>query len=296
MEKRSKKIGLVLPGGGVRGYCTALMLEHLQNVLMQQRLKDQIDIVSGTSTGSIIGAQLVMGKEPINIRKRYQKFANEAFPRQRNILRRLFNTKYSASNLKRLLKDNLPDKKFKDVDFNFAVFSAELENSYPAVFKTWKEQSDVSLHDVVLTSTAAPTYFPQHKGYVDGGVWANMPIMETYTLMEELWPMADKTIIVVGTGYKYPSLKRRGDLRYWAKNVVPFKMALQEQSSKWIAEKTGDLQFIELDFELSRVYDMDDGSLETLRELRSETLEFITKNLERFEDAVEVLEWWKEKS
>lgn len=35
--------------------------------------------------------------------------------------------------------------------------------------------TDLELHHALMASTAAPVYFPIHKGYTDGGVFANNP-------------------------------------------------------------------------------------------------------------------------
>lgn len=39
---------------------------------------------------------------------------------------------------------------------------------------------DMELHHALMASTAAPVYFPIHKGYTDGGVFANNPCAASF--------------------------------------------------------------------------------------------------------------------
>ena len=45
---------------------------------------------------------------------------------------------------------------------------------------------DMELHYALMASTAAPTYFPVHRGYTDGAVFANVRSEALYSPLSAL--------------------------------------------------------------------------------------------------------------
>ena len=48
---------------------------------------------------------------------------------------------------------------------------------------------DMELHYALMASTAAPTYFPVHRGYTDGAVFANVRSEALRSLPSALCPL-----------------------------------------------------------------------------------------------------------
>jgi uncharacterized protein len=94
----------------------------------------------------------------------------------------------------------------------------------------------IRLLDVLLSTTAAPTYFPHavvHPGsaYIDGGIWANNPSMVAYTEaikicetcnrngLDEPFSHCDISVLAVGTGkpkYALEPPPAGAGLAWWA--------------------------------------------------------------------------------
>ncbi|WP_420421819.1 patatin-like phospholipase family protein [Simkania sp.] len=60
------------------------------------------------------------------------------------------------------------------------------------------DQTDVSLIDAMMRSSAAPTYFPSYQGYVDGGMAANDPAAFAYAALKN---REEVSLLSFGTGY-----------------------------------------------------------------------------------------------
>ncbi|CAF1365336.1 unnamed protein product [Didymodactylos carnosus] len=88
---------------------------------------------------------------------------------------------------------------------------------------------DSLLTDILMCTTAAPTYFPGYRlknsVYVDGGVQANNPAMIAYNHTLNLYPNCDRTAFIrllsLGTGDYvpdplHPDASR--NLLFWARN------------------------------------------------------------------------------
>lgn len=212
---------LALDGGGVRGALTLGYLSRLETILAKQtgkpnfRLSDYFDLISGTSTGSIVASCLALGMKVEDIKVSYFK-----------VIDKIFGTKYSQWNV-------IPHKgaqKVIDILFSKADYdSVPIEEALQEIFGTISLGSDdfksglviftkradtnstwpllnhpggkyfdstdgrnknILLWKAVRASAAAPTYFiPQvidvgggasSAAFVDGGMsMANNPALQT---------------------------------------------------------------------------------------------------------------------
>jgi len=111
--------------------------------------------------------------------------------------------------------------------------------------------------DVVLASCAAPTFFAPYKAglsiRVDGGLWANnpilVPIVEAIANGEHIGSLS---VLSIGTGccIRFPkgeSIERRKGLVSWALPLVPFVLSLNSQAHLNIAHKLG-VKVLRVDF------------------------------------------------
>jgi uncharacterized protein len=115
---------LSLDGGGIRGIFTLGILEKLEFLLREKHgksdmvLADHYDIISGTSTGAIIGTCLALGKQVSEIIELYNNLGTKIFNDTlylkrflgaKSIIRNLFDENYDSNNLEKFLQKELGD-------------------------------------------------------------------------------------------------------------------------------------------------------------------------------------------
>ncbi len=186
---------LSLDGGGIKGTFSAAVLASLE-ATTKCRCVDHFDLITGTSTGGIIAIGLALGIESKDIVEFYDKQGPIIFPscslveRTTGFLRQAFiGPKHSHQTLREKLQLVFGDRKFGEAKVRLAIPTYDAINGRIFVMKTAHHQRFIFEHsapavDVALATSAAPTYFeaspfPSHEGcsYVDGGVWANCPVM-----------------------------------------------------------------------------------------------------------------------
>lgn len=135
----------------------------------------------------------------------------------------------------------------------------------PIVFRTAHlpdqiRDKHLSAKDVILATTAAPTYFPPHRienrvqpgQYVDGGVWANHPGLLAFTdamRISKLAPsvkecysiptfdLKDIHLFSIGTGespsaFELPA--KKAGLKLWLPRLVDYILTTQSQGTHFV--------------------------------------------------------------
>ncbi len=180
---------LSLDGGGVRGIYTATVLEQLEAA--HPGTIGSVNLFAGTSTGSIIAVGLAAGYTPRQLRELYENFADDVFAdsRRDNLTDLGFavGAQYDHAGMRKILTRYFGDMRLRDLDARILVPSFDLSSRTRSGERMWKpkffhnfdhsEDSNERVIDVVMRSSAAPTYFPVFQGYIDGGVVANNPSM-----------------------------------------------------------------------------------------------------------------------
>lgn len=199
---------LSFDGGGIRG---ALSIEILYRLTIKYpNLLDEIDLFTGTSTGSIIAALLANGYSVNEIRNIYSiPVAKKIFsPVRLN----LFKPKFSNENLKEIIGSYfLEDFKMKDLKRKILIpsfdINSEKKHSWkPIFFNNFYDTttSNIDVRDAVLASSSAPTYFQSHESYIDGGVVANSPtalsLCLAYSTYKSKYKLDDFRILSIGSG------------------------------------------------------------------------------------------------
>ena len=196
-ENREFRI-LSIDGGGIRGIYPATFLAGLEErYLGGDSVSQYFDLIAGTSTGGIIAIGLAAGLKAADLRHLYISRGCEIFPPIRSgvvgeMERRLrnacqyFKFRYDRKALMRILRDTLGDRKFGEANVRLCIPSFEGRYSEVYIFKTphhpdFRKDASERMTKVAAATAAAPTFFQplQDGGYtfVDGGVWANNPIM-----------------------------------------------------------------------------------------------------------------------
>ena len=160
---QSKKIALVLGGGSARG------LAHIGVLKVLKRNKIPVDIVVGTSIGSLIGAIYALGislkkVEDIAIKTRWWHLTDFAISKIGLI---------EGLNLQNIIKDVLEDKGFNDTKKPLYVVTTDIENGEEVVL------SSGNLTKAIKASCSIPGIFiPTRidgRLLVDGGLRSSVP-------------------------------------------------------------------------------------------------------------------------
>jgi NTE family protein len=185
MEMKKYKAGLVLSGGGARGFAHLGVLKALNDAGIYP------DVIAGTSAGALVGVMYADGYTPDEILKIMNStsrlhYIRPTVPREGLL---------QISGIERILKENLRAKKFEDLKMPLYVTATDLNNGIAVYF------SSGELLKPVIASASIPVLFNpviiNKIHYVDGGVLDNLPIK----------PVEGKCKIMIGsfvnpTGYE----------------------------------------------------------------------------------------------
>lgn len=239
---------LALDGGGIKGALTAALLERLEAA--RPGFLARVDLFAGTSTGGILALGLASGLTPAECRAFYETRGREVFASSfLRRLGRLFVAQYSNHVLKRALAEQFGNRTLGDLPKKVLIASFDLDNApaNPFALRTWKPKffhnfpgpgSDANekIVNVALYTTAAPTYFPVHHGFVDGGLVAGTPSMcalaQALDAQTGRQKLEDIVLLSLGTGrmtHFLPAQDADWGLLPWARPLV--RVILEESNS-----------------------------------------------------------------
>ncbi|WP_425363541.1 patatin-like phospholipase family protein [Candidatus Tisiphia endosymbiont of Hybos culiciformis] len=195
---------LALSGGGVKGGMQLEMLAEIEDKT-DMPISKIFPTLTGTSVGGLIAVLLAIPKEPGSTEPRFsakealELFENSAadiFPQHwyhQGKVGQVFSHKYSQKPLKALLDKHLGDMKFEDLLGRVLVTTFELNKENSIKMFDSHNHSDVKAKDVVLATTAAPSYFKSVKIkdeegehiLIDGGVGYNRPAAEALKYLKD---------------------------------------------------------------------------------------------------------------
>jgi len=247
-EDRDLRI-LSIDGGGIKGIFPAAILAELEETYLGgEPIGEYFDYICGTSTGGIIALGLGKGLRAQDLLNLYMEKGTHIFPQNFKFLRKLASfaiATYSSKNLRKVLNDSLGDIKFGASKNRLCVPAFEGKFGEVLVRKTnhhpdYKMDHLVDMAQIGMETSAAPsflrTFSDEHYHFVDGGIWANNPIM--IGLVDALSCYEVKRdqirILSIGCGekpYKVSWLQRHvnGALSWW--NVIFAAMNLQSQNA-----------------------------------------------------------------
>jgi NTE family protein len=177
MADKEYNIGLVLSGGGARGFA------HLGVIQALNEHGIFPDVISGTSAGAIIGVLYADGHTPGEILKLMEgssrlDFMRPALPREGLL---------QINGIAKILKSSLRSKLFEELKIPLFVAATDLNHGKAVYF------SKGEILDPVIASASVPVIFQPVKigdvSYVDGGVLDNLPIK----------PIENKCRILIGS-------------------------------------------------------------------------------------------------
>ena len=231
---------LSFDGGGLRGALSIKLLERIENEI--SNIVKTSNMMSGTSTGSLIALGLAYGMSPSELSKLYSKENIEyIFDKSYSQISR---PKYDNDHLKEILLSIFPENlNLKDLGKLVIIptfYVGDKDNSWKAIFYNNipnSETEDYRVVDVAMASSAAPVFFPSYDCHIDGGIIATDPSLASiiYAIDEELGKKINQIrLLSFGTGYCYNSIKE--DTSKWG-------------AVEWVTSKDPDLPIISVTLE-----------------------------------------------
>ncbi|HJD64843.1 MAG TPA: patatin-like phospholipase family protein [Rickettsia endosymbiont of Diachasma alloeum] len=224
---------LSLSGGGVKGIAELVVLAEIEE-RTGKSITELFPIITGTSVGGLIAGLLTIPKEPGSSEPKYsakqaleifKEAAPQIFPNELlSGVKQVFTHKYSQKPLEKILDDHLGGMRLSEATSRLMIPVTNLNTDEREVevfdshnlFGT-SGHSDPSLKDVLLATTAAPTYFKAVTNasaiagtsvskealyaYADGGLAANRPAYEALKILkgnnnrEQQKEILDKTMV-----------------------------------------------------------------------------------------------------
>jgi hypothetical protein len=184
---------LAIDGGGLRGTFTAAVLAKWDDMIKSgggNNLVKHFDLVAGTSTGAILAIGLGLGLTPDEMLAFYREQGPRIFPKDRK-LRHWLKSKHESTTLREVLQKVFGDRKLsydsccRLVIPTVRAIHGEAEAIVTSHSLDRTSFRDIPAVDAALASSAAPTYFDEAiweapvaaEKFLDGGIWANNPIL-----------------------------------------------------------------------------------------------------------------------
>lgn len=220
---------LSLDGGGIKGIYSAQFLARCEQELAAGKpLASYFDMIAGTSTGGIIALGLALGYSTSDILDFYTKDGRRIFPplpaarigRWWRGFRWLFRPHLDHRELEETLKLRFGNRSLGEATTRVVIPAFMVPKTEIAVFKT-DHHSDfcndykTRAWEVARATSAAPTYLKGHEHtpsgriFIDGGVWANNPVMVALVDALSTYEISPDQIDILSIGTGNPPFELR---------------------------------------------------------------------------------------
>jgi patatin-like phospholipase/acyl hydrolase len=248
---------LSIDGGGIRGLIPALVIADLARRLGGLPIHEAFDLIGGTSTGGIIAAGLscphprtpgTAACTPDDLVRLYAEEGGEIF--RNTLLSGLLNIggwrdeRYDAAPLEEKLKKRLGEAQVAEGLTKVLITAYDIK-ARQALFMTNcdEENSRFRFWQAARGTSAAPTYFEpalvenlsqpadsadRFVPLIDGGVFANDPVLATYVEARKMgWEKRRDSVVVLSLG---TGLQNR---------PIPYQQAKNWGAVGWINPQNG---------------------------------------------------------
>jgi NTE family protein len=158
------KTGLVLSGGGTRGFA------HLGVIAALHDKGIKADVISGTSVGAIVGAFIAGGKTPAEVMRIFKK---GGFFKYTNLNIHIDGL-LKLNGLLEVIEKEIPYKQVEDLPLPLYIAVSNLNKGIVEYYHSGP------IGKVVLASSSIPVLFSpveiNGQKYVDGGLMDNIPV------------------------------------------------------------------------------------------------------------------------
>ena len=275
---------LSIDGGGIRGVFPAHLLYCMKHRL-GINIEEHFDMIAGTSTGSIVAAAVACKIDPGKVVAMYKEHGPKIFSRKKSWLPQRFvkyqqglENLYENEALKTALVETFGEVRLGEIPIPLLMPATDIGNGGVHVFKSayqkdYDRDGKVLLHQAVLASCSAPTYFNPTKVdeylLADGGLWANNPSLAAVIDAKRRLnvELSDIRILSLGTGhaktcYGVNADRNWGLLNGWkGKEFISFMMSLQAQTThNYLQLMLQEDQILRLDFDSDCPLPLDDCS------------------------------------
>ncbi|WP_066793483.1 CBASS cGAMP-activated phospholipase [Sphingomonas soli] len=280
---------LALDGGGIRGVFSASVLAEIESNTGRS-VADHFDLIVGTSTGAILAIGLAFGIPAERLERLYVEHGPTIFPQRMGTrlyrgIKGMFLPKHAQAPLRAALEEILGERRLGDATRRLVIPTFDVHKGRACTFKTphhsraWQDQ-ELRAVDVALAAAAAPTYFGATEvaprvgsSYIDGGVWANTPVM--VALVEALARCDARldqiAMLSVGTTSALEDLAKRAraGLMGWRWKILNPVFVGQAIGALNQAELLlGSDRFVRIDHVLPKEVRLDDASAASIAKLR----------------------------
>jgi uncharacterized protein len=217
---------LSIDGGGICGILPSSVLAEFETrFLGGSSITGYFDLIAGTSTGGIIALGLSHGLTAAAIRAFYLDCGARVFPTPNALarlwrkVRRFHRNAYDNKALREELLTIFEETTLGDARARLCIPSFEGSHGDIWLFKTphhpdYKKDRFERMVNVALATSAAPTYMRAlpNNGYmmVDGGLWANNPVMNAVTEALSCFDIERQQIQILSLGCGETSFKVDG--------------------------------------------------------------------------------------
>lgn len=307
---------LSLSGGGVRGIITLTILEELEKRI-EAKIGEVFELGTATSVGSLIWAALCLRDEKDPEQTKYS--VRQLKPIFENKLQTIFSNtflheissgyglmapKYKSDGISQVLDEIFGTTLAKDLKGEFCFPAFNVGNFQTSAFHftsaaarlnpSWRT---LTVKDMLLSTTAAPSYFEPHQialgenkfTLVDGGLTENNPSPRAYALTKQLFSCGENmTLLSLGTGvvnYAIHGNMSWGEAQ-WAPWMLPAFFGGQDSTASTLVEDLLPDSSFTIQLTLSEGHDsLDDASPANLAYLENVAHTWLEdeKNNEKFE-------------
>ena len=282
MEKQKIYQGLTIDGGGILGIGSARALMEFEK-RSGKPIIEQFDFIAGTSTGGIITVLLGLGYSAEEIYNIYKERGNDIFyvPGLSWKLNP-FKPKYSTERFEKILDEYCGDKTMADLKLPCYITTSNIVKNESHVFSN---KHDEKLKEVVLRTTAAPTYFPPRGEWVDGGIWANDPaLVGTLGFKRDKGiKMNQMKVLSIGTSGDFQKEHWNTDkmtLVHWIMPLMDFLLQGSEHATEFFMKQLDLADYERIDPEMKINWQMDD--MEIMEAFSNRWAEVYANNKRRF--------------
>ena len=296
---------LSITGGGVRGIIACRLLLEIEKIT-KIPIYNLFDFYGGTSVGALIISGALISDD--NIKPRYTMeqlfniFINElpnafswTYGSYLWSIFGLYGPKYTSIGLEKITGDICGDKLLGDLLGN-VCYPAYDKIKCKAYYFDKVVDKNIKLSDIILSCTAAPTYFPSHimtindktYDFIDGGLVVNNTAELALLQATKHLTIVDKSQILelcIGTGqFNYGNYQKDG-LVNWAPIIVDTIMngAAENELYELSLSLPQENYFI-MNLDLDPQYDyMDNTNIKVIDYYLGQTEKWITDNKEKIE-------------
>ncbi len=189
------KLGIALAGGGIRGIAHAGVLKALEEKGID------IDIIGGTSSGSMIATLYALGYSPYYIYVLFKRYAKQMltidtmpiintignFVKNKKLKVCGFNSGKSIEEAYNTIASKKGVRKIADIKKKIVIPTVDINSAKEYIFTNGKSTlekyiSDIPVGTAIRASSSLPGYFCpcdfKNYKFVDGGILDNVPAEE----------------------------------------------------------------------------------------------------------------------